>query len=409
MLTSDLVRAHIRKGTLHLSYINPQDADLTALAGTLIGIFDRHRGLTRQELEEELRDFLGVGTSFLVHRGLGKLLDDRCEFETTASVDPVTLREQVFAASALAYRDDEQAGFDREALLTNVGEFLGLSVPEIDRTLYADLKAAEVLTEFKSCSPTWLLLRYNVALAQAALLRATGLDIRVEGQTSARYREVFRKLKFFQLLHTIQMESPGVYHIHIDGPVSLFKSSQRYGLQMAQFLPTLLHCDTWELTATVLWGIERREAIFKLSPSTGLQPIGHSTGQWVPEEVAWLDEQFRKLKTEWEIETEADILPLEGQGVFAPDYRFVHRPTGMIVYMEIFGFWRRGSVQTRLDLLRRHGPPNLIVGLSKELGVDEDEKDALPGAVYVFRTTPIAREIYKLLEGMREEKEAAVT
>ena len=408
MLTSDLVRGRIRKGTLHLPYLNPQDADLIGLAGTLIGIFERHGGLTRQELDEELRDFLGVGTSFLVHRSFAKLLYDRCKFETTASVDPVALRQQVFAAAALGYRADDRVGFEREALLANVGECLGLSAPEVDRTLYADLKTAEVLTDFKSCSPGWLLQRYNVALAQAALLRATGLNIRIEGQASARYREVFRKLKFFQLLHTIQMENPGLYHIHIDGPVSLFKSSQRYGLQMAQFLPTLLHCDTWELTATVLWGIERREAIFKLSPSTGLQPIGHIAGQWVPEEVAWLEEQFRKLKTEWEIEMDADILPLEGQGVLAPDYRFVHRPTGMIVYMEIFGFWRRGSVQTRLDLLRRYGPPNLIVGLSRDMGIEEEEREALPGTVYVFRTTPIAREINKILDGLLEEKEAGV-
>ena len=38
----------------------------------------------------------------------------------------------------------------------------------------------------------------------------------------------------------------------------MFKSSGRYGLQMASFLPTLLHFDHWSLTADLLWGKKRR-------------------------------------------------------------------------------------------------------------------------------------------------------
>jgi len=401
VLTSDLVRPRIRKDGLHLPYIDPQDAGLLALSETLLTLFERCRGRERRELEAELHDFLSAGAAFLVHRGLSKLLYDRCVFETAGEQDPATVREGVFAAAADAYRAEDRAGFDRDAVLAKTGETLSLSAEEIERYLYADLKDAEIMTDFKPCSASWLLHRYNVALAQAVLLRATGMDLVIEGETPARYREVFRKLKFFQLLHDIHRDGPDRYRIHIDGPLSLFRSSQRYGLQMAQFLPTVLHGRTWALTASVLWGVERRETVFRLSPTVGLQPIGHITGQWVPEEVAWFEEQFRKLNTEWEITSEAGILPLGGQGLLAPDYRFTHHPTGKTVYMEILGFWRRGSVRSRIELLRRHGPPNLIVGLAKDLGVDEEEMEALPGEVYVFRTTPIAREIAKIMEGMR--------
>jgi predicted nuclease of restriction endonuclease-like RecB superfamily len=392
----------IRKGVVHPPYIDPQDADLLGLSDTLIGIFDRHSGHTRQELEEELKDFLGTGTAFLVHRGLSKLLYDRCVFEAPAGADPALLREQVFTAAAAAYRAGTSVRFDRETVLRTVAEGAGLTPLDVDRQLYADLKDAEVLVAFKRCAASWLLHRYNVALAQAVLLRATGLDLEIEGETAVRYREVFRKLKFFQLLHDVRVAGPGRYHIHIDGPVSLFRSSQRYGLQMAQFLPTILHCAAWTLTAAVVWGVERREAVFRLSPAAGLQPVGHIAGQWVPEEVGWLETQFRKLDTAWDISPDAEIIHLGGQGILAPDYVFTHRPTGMTVHMEILGFWRRGSVQSRLDLLRQHGPANLILALSKDLGVDEEEAAGLPGEVYVFRTTPIAREVYTLLETMRE-------
>ena len=113
---------------------------------------------------------------------------------------------------------------------------------------------------------------------------------------------------------------------------------------------------------------------------------------------------LKPLKTDWKISPEAEVVNLGGQGVLASDYIFVHQPTGMKVYMEILGFWRRGGVQTRLDLLKQHGPPNLILAISKELAVDEEEAGNLPGEIYVFRQTPIARKINKILERMREAR-----
>ncbi|MDP6053614.1 MAG: DUF790 family protein, partial [Candidatus Latescibacteria bacterium] len=68
MLTGDLVRVRFRKGVIQLPYIVPEEEDLLGLAKTLIGIFERHVGLTRYELDEELKDFLGTGADFLVHR-----------------------------------------------------------------------------------------------------------------------------------------------------------------------------------------------------------------------------------------------------------------------------------------------------------------------------------------------------
>ncbi len=65
--------------------------------------------------------------------------------------------------------------------------------------------------------------------------------------------------------------------------------------------------------------------------------------------------------------------------------------------MEILGFWRRGAVESRLELLRRHGPRNVILAVSRELRVDEETAD-LPGELYTFRTVPVAREVHECLE-----------
>ena len=403
MLTGDLLRVRFRKGQIQLPYIDEGSRDHLGVAGTLIRVFESHAGGSRQELDEELADITGAGTDFLFHRGLSKLLKDRCTFASASPVDPVELRSRIFESAAAAYRNTDQVRIDREAVLAEAANAAGIEAKEVDRAFYADLKAAERLASFKPCTPDWLLGRYNVALAQAVLLRATELDLHVEGETPARYRGLFRKLKFFRLLHEIRQTGPGKYHIHIDGPMALFKSSQRYGLQIAQFLPAVLHCGHWRIDASVTWGARRREGVFTLTSETGLKPIGPSTGQWIPEEVAWLEDRFDRLKTVWRMAAGSEIIDLGGRGVLVPDYVFTHPASGTKVYLDFLGFWRSAAVRTRLDLLRRHGPPNLILAISDDLAVDDESSSGLPGEIYRFRRTPVARDILGILDAMTSE------
>ena len=407
MLTGDLLRVRFRKGEIHLPYIDEQDQDHLGLAETLIRVFGRHAGGTRQELDAELADVTGAGTDFLFHRGLSKLLKDRCAFASASPVDPVELRSRIFEGAAAAYRNTDQVRIDREDILAEAAKSADIDAKEVDGAFYADLKEAERLESFKPCTAEWLLSRYNVALAQAVLFRATGLDLRVEGETPARYRDLFRKLKFFRLLHEIHQTGPGKYHIRIDGPMALFKSSQRYGLQIAQFLPAVLHCGNWSIAASVTWGARRREGVFRLTPDTGLKPIGPSTGQWIPEEVAWLEERFARLNSVWRMAAGSEIIDLGGRGVLVPDYVFTHPAAGTKVYLDFLGFWRSAAVRTRLDLLRRHGPPNLILAISDDLAVDDESSSGLPGEVYRFRRTPVARDILGILENMVEQPPGA--
>ena len=169
---------------------------------------------------------------------------------------------------------------------------------------------------------------------------------------------------------------------------------------MASFLPTLLHFDRWSLSAKLLWGKKRRELSFKLSPANGLKPYTRLTGQWQPETLTWLPEQFAKLESEWRISTDAELVDLGGRGVLVPDYVFEHA-SGLRIHLEVFGFWNKGAVAARLDLLRQHGPENLILALSKQLAAGREALEEIPGDVYVFSSTPIARKIHKLLEGFR--------
>ncbi len=422
MLTADLVQARVYRKQVRPRYIDTAEEGNLALAGELIDVFSQHEGRPRHELDRELKELLGTGTEFLLHRALAKLLLDRSTFDTEAEVEPVELRREVFQAAGAAYqgsgegsvapeaRKRNNAGaFHRSAVLAEVGGRLELEPRQIERGLYADLKDEQILTEWKKCRPSWLLERYNVALAQGVLFKAAELTIRIDGGDIRQHRELFRKIKFFQLMHRVEGDagsrSPGGgqtghYLIRLDGPLSVFKSSGRYGLQMASFLPTLLHFDRWSLTGKLLWGKKRRELSFRLSPADGLVPYTRLTGQWQPESLTWLPEQFAKLESGWKVSTDAELVDLGGRGVLVPDFLFEHA-SGLRIYMEVFGFWNKGAVASRLELLRRHGPKNLILALSKNLAAGREALEEIPGDVYVFRSTPIARKVLKLLEELR--------
>ncbi len=400
MLTSNLLRARTYKNEIRPQYISTEDADLLGLAEMLIESFERHIGRPRFELDAELKELLGTGTEFLLQRGLAKLLWDRCDFEPPTETDPLALRQAVFALAAKS-RTAHDGQFVPEEVYPQIAAEFGLEGElAIQHALYADLKEEQHVQQFKKVKPDWLLKRYNVALAQAVLYKAVELKVRIVNQPIARYREVFRRIKFFQLMYQVRGNSEGGYELELDGPMSLFKSCQKYGLQMANFLPTLLHCSEWSLTATVLWGKARVPKEFSLSQETGLEPYHWLTGQWQPEEMQFLKQRFAKLKTDWELTEDAELIDLGGQGVLVPDYVFVHKPSGKRVFMEIFGFWRKGGLTTRLELLKKHGPKNVLLALSDELNVEENRTEDLPQEVYTFRTMPIARDVVKRLDEM---------
>jgi hypothetical protein len=344
---------------------------------------------------------------------------DRCTFEEASPLDPEILRRTVFDLATAAWTGDrgEDAGpvddegfhrhqFDREAVLARAaaelerireGDGPPIEVGAVDAGLYADLKDEQVLARWKRCKAEWLLRRYNVALAQGVLLRATEMEITLGEASVAKHRALFRKIKFFQLMHRIRPRKEGGWRILLDGPASLFQSSTKYGLQMASFLPTLLHFADWTLEAQIAWGPRRRKVTFELDPSQGLRSHTKLSGQYLPEELRWLPKQLAELETDWQVSTDGDLVNLGGEGVLVPDYVFSH-PSGKQVVMEVFGFWNRGAIESRLKLLRRSGPKNLILAVSSQLATSREDLDDAGAEVYVFRTHPVARKVLKHLD-----------
>jgi predicted nuclease of restriction endonuclease-like RecB superfamily len=405
MLTGKLVRVRYGRDRILPCYLNAADPAWLQVAERLRGLFRGQPGRTRGELQEDLREVCGSDPAQLVHQGLAKLLEDRCEFDVASGHPPEKLREAVFRAAA-ARRAHTPAGpgpsftcFDRAAVLSEAAESLGVAPEDVEQGLFADLKGQHRLVRFKDITAERLLQRYNVALAQAVLLRSTQVHVHLRGESPQRYRQLFRQVKFHRLVCEVKPTGPNAYSLHLDGPLSLFSATQKYGLQLALFLPAVLHCHDFDLRAELRWGPQRRAKRFELSPAEGLVSHAPETGTFVPPELAMFVELFRQKVAAWEIHEEGEVLPL-GDSFWVPDYRLTHRATGRVVFLEVLGFWRRASAESHLQRLRQYATQPFLLAVSDRLHVEDTALERLPAGIHCFRQMPLPDEIARLAEAL---------
>ena len=296
MLTADLVRARVRDGKVKPLFVDPSAASLIERAGALIDIFESHRGEKRLDLDAALAELVGDETSFSITRGLAKLLHDRATWETVSPLDPVSLRRLVFESSAASHpvgsRRSMRHTRSRADVLSDVASELQSTPAEVVDGLYADMKTEQRLVAWKTTTAPALLDRYNVALAQGVLLRAYELRVELSVTRPSRLRQFFRWLKFHQLMHRTERIEGG-FRVVVDGPMSLFAQSKRYGVQMARFLPAVLLTDMWRIEADVAWGPERSLHTFELDPRAELVTHLKPRGTYISEQEKTLRRRVR--------------------------------------------------------------------------------------------------------------------
>ncbi len=396
MLTGKMVRVRYARERILPCYLDVNDTGWREVAERLLELFRGQEGRTRGELEEDLAEAFGDEAGQLVHQGLTKLLEDRCEFEVVSGAPPEQLREVVFRVAAEHRRNAAAtAPFDRDAVLRQAADELGAAAEVVEQGLFADLKSEQRLAAFKDVSAERLLQRYNVALAQAVLLRSTRVHVAVRREPPQRYRQLLRLVKFRRLVCEVEKTGPDSCLLHLDGPMSLFSATQKYGLQLALFLPAVLLCRDFELRAELRWGPQRKPKTFTLTAADGLVSHLPDAGTYVPPELAMFVELFRKKVADWEITEETEVYPL-GDGFWVPDFRLRQRETGAVVLLEVLGFWRRASAEKHLERLRQHARRPFLLAVSDQLRIDDADLEGLPAGVHRFRQMPLPDEVARL-------------
>jgi predicted nuclease of restriction endonuclease-like RecB superfamily len=384
MLTADLAMSWQRGDRIKPRYVNPDDEEYLRAAEDLISLFVEHEGRVRGALEGALREYVGTGTDYKILRGLIKLLTDRCEFVTDAAAPPDELRRALFLRAAAAHpvvTEEARAG-----VILDAARELACEPARLSEGLYADLPENQRLAAFESLAAPQLLDLYNLAQAQALLYRCVELRLWLEPQGPDGYRELFGAIKDYRLIHTVRGRPADGYEIRLDGPASIFQRSQKYGVQMAVFLPALLLCRGWRMRAEIQHQKRGRPAYFELtSAQTLLRSHYLSVGGYTNPVIEKLASTWARGGGDWELTRSREVIDL-GDSAFIPDFVIKH-PSGASVHLEVLGFWTPERLRERLRDFEHAGLTRFILAAWEELRGSREPLAPVPRNVLTFKTS----------------------
>lgn len=246
ILPSKLIRARRRKGTIRLTYANRDHLSLTK---TLIEVHEEHVGRTRGELNDALSGCEELGFNYKLVRGLSAVLEDRCVFESRASIPPAEARRAVFEEAGRTVIATEK---DRKKALSAAAFRMGVSTLELDMSLYADLEDERELSAFEDVPPMSLIKEYNFFLTLALLAHAKRLELKFKGRDTE-IEELVEKL--------------GETEIPTAGDTSKiiveWKPTRRMGYkasQLEEILTRLVSKKAWALSADVVYPNSSRKS-----------------------------------------------------------------------------------------------------------------------------------------------------
>ena len=381
MLTGDLALSWRRGKSTGPRYLDA-DANYLRIADDLIRLFREHEGRRRAALDETLEEYVGSGTDYKILRGLIKLLTDRCVFETGTSIEPTEIRRALFLKARPHHPVNPSS---REEVIREVAANFECDPEQVMDGMYADLTANQRLMTFDELSANELIDLYNLAQAQALLYRSVEMQIRIAPQDVAGYRRLFDAIKYHRLIHTVRGSAATGYEIRLSGPVSMFHRSQKYGVQMAVFLPALLRCRDWTMR-TEIESRSRGSAFFELNsnqtrlraedayPMMGENAFGEK-----------LVARWTRAYSEWTLGPNEEILDL-GESAFIPDFVLCHS-SGEKVYLEIVGFWTPRYLADRLKEFERAGFENFLLAASEDLRGSRDGLNAGSSNLILFKSS----------------------
>ncbi|MBD3205719.1 DUF790 family protein [Candidatus Bathyarchaeota archaeon] len=250
ILSKENIRVFRRKGALYPQFLGED----YSIAKTLIAVYEDHLGESRRELEEALKDCEDLGYSYKIVRGLAEVLDSRSDFHSESAIPPIRARELVFmeAAGLVVTNEDE-----RTQVLGKVANELGVSIEELDNSLYADLEQESKLVEFNPPSPEELVRYYNYSLVIALLAYATRVEARHQGSDEYLVNLALNigKVESQKILSSTKLI------IELEKT----KRVQGRGYKLDDFLSRLMENDDWFMRASIRYPKNRRITELEIS------------------------------------------------------------------------------------------------------------------------------------------------
>src|SRR5215207_5562695 len=402
MLTLQLLRVRTRSGAIFPLFCTKEE-DIE-LAKKIIQEFKQT--WKNKEKKAVLEDRISAieesdaGSDYKLVRGLYALLERRCTFKSRDSssdndgetsststitiVDPPRIRKAVFEESSK--RGFALTELERMEIADSVASRLHLSSHDVVlKTMWSDLDDNLILDYFDAIDPEALVGWYNLSLMQTLLFNCTKLDFYISGGLN--WKRVLRTVKRLGLMYYLQQpqqQQENRIICSLEGPLSLFKLTDRYGTLLAKLLPSIIFSsdkkressggDEWHLDAWIVrktmdgrkiyeFKISKNEipelmtdpySSFPPSSITQKEVAGSSSlyndynifDSAVEEKFA---KRFEQAETGWRLTREPDPLVLSNGGAFIPDFMF--EKYDKKIYLEIVGFWTKEYLERKLQKL----------------------------------------------------------
>lgn len=406
MLRSELIRPRLEmRGQQVVPAALPRDYHYLAMAGDLIRLVQNHVGRSRGELAEALKEYEGDSLDYPIIRGLASVLESRSRFGNDPPVEPAMLRATLFRRGPIIHQTDLFNQTSRAQVIAETATEFGLTSEQVEMALLADLAEEQIILEVgEPLSPGELIARYNLEVARGLLYWAREVRLTVYDT----YKDVFKYIKLFKLMHTIRplpphQGRPTGYHITLHGPISPFVSSTiRYGLQFAKFLPALLLCRQWQMEADVRPPGSRQLLRYQLDDQTELQGHFKSSGlfdsQLEADFAAEFEAKYSGAKRVWALAREDEIIDL-ADTVMIPDFSVTHRKDSRRALIEIIGFWSPQYLQRKIAKINQAGRADLILIIYESANVAEESFEAVSaGEVLRFTRKPVLKDLFAAIE-----------
>jgi hypothetical protein len=400
MLKADLIRPRLMiRGDVVEPRSLAADYYWLGVAGELIRLFGRFNGRTRAHLHAALRDYEGDSLDYPIIRGLAAVLETRATFGNQPAITPVELRDFLFRHGPVTMGQDLFTEATRGERVAEAAAKYGVTAAQVEQSLFADLAEEQILLDVgPPMTPGELIGRYNLEVARGLLYWAR--EVRLQVQDS--YKDLFKYIKLFKLMHTIQ-PLPNGYDITLHGPISPFVNSTiRYGLQFARFMPALLLCQNWRMEAAVRPPGSQRFLRYSLDDTADLPSHFKASGEFdsrlEADFAAEFEEKYGRTQRKWVMAREDEII-LVGDTVMIPDFSFTHVKDGRRALLEIVGFWHPAYLRRKLEKVRQAGRTDLILLVYESANVAEGAFEAASaGEVLTFKSKPVLKEVLTAVE-----------
>ena len=369
-------------------------------AERMLSVYRDGIGRQRRELHRQIESIFADEPDCPLRRiqAFCKLLDDKSTFQTDPEGKAAKMRLDVFSEAGrfhpLVEQPDQLFEYDEKRIKTQLSDKIGLPWDKIEQSLYSDVIDFQRLERFDGYPNTHALLsRYNVAQLQACLYRAEGMTVLATDD----FKTILRYAKLAHLLHDIVRLDSSKYRVTFSGPASVLHETRRYGVNFARFLPALLACKGWEMTASVQtpWN---RPAKLVLSDKDGFTSHLPSPDEFDSTLEESFAKKFGSTRNGWQLIREGEILH-DHQKTFVPDFTFRHAD-GTEVLLEIVGFWTPEYLAHRRETLQQFRHHRILIAVP--------EKSLRDGAnigenILVYKTALKIEPLMEALEKIRTE------